>query len=410
MLGLQLLREAGGDGIDASDTIFAIVDQLNRGPCAADQQLELARLNLAAARRARRSLAFTAELDYLNRALSLLPANGWSQQHDLTMAVHSEAMQCAVFTGQTALGEQLFRQALAHAPSRLEKASLYHRRVLAATDHEDYAQAATIGVEAMGLFDISLPTQQGSELDQLIRDNERALAGRSVEAVLEGPRLTDAEQLCCLQLLARLQIAFFLTRNDTWAWLLAKIVNLCLRQGTAPASCQAFVSYGILLLRRGAEAATCYRWGRLGVALSVMFDDPVEECRALAVSATTLAGYSQPFGQLFPSLRRVLRLGMDHGDTLFGTSAAVTTVLLLYHLGRPLAEVLAALESALVLCRKANMRLAIDNLTSLRKVIQWLQNDQGAEVPWLEEQDSLPARGPHMVMRVGASYLLGELE
>ena len=410
VLGLQLLQEAGEDGIDAGDTIFAIVDQLNRGPCAAEQKLQLARLNLMAARRARRSLAFTAELAYLNRALTLLPTDGWSQHHELSMAIHSEAMQCAVFTGQTALGERLFREALAHAPTRLEKATLHERRVVAATDHEDYAQAAAIGVEAMELFGLSLPSQHGSELDELIRDNERALAGRSVEAVLEGPRLTDPEQLCCLQLLARLQIAFFLTRNDVWAWLLARIVNLCLRQGTAPASCQALVSYGILLLRRGELAGTCYRWGRLGVALSVMFDDPVEECRALAVFATTLAGYSQPFGQLFPSLRRVQRLGMDHGDTLFGTSAAVTTVLLLYHLGRPLAEVLAELETALALCRKANMQLAIDNMMSLRKVIYCLQNDERAEQPWPDERESLPARGPHMVMRIGAAYLLGDLE
>ena len=57
--------------------------------------------------------AFGAALEYLMRGIELLPEDAWRAHHDLTFALHRDALECALAIGERALAEALFGVAMA---------------------------------------------------------------------------------------------------------------------------------------------------------------------------------------------------------------------------------------------------------------------------------------------------------
>jgi predicted ATPase/signal transduction histidine kinase len=425
-VGLQLLEQArhpGPDGAAAparsndelGDELFAIVDQLNVGhdddtDDDRGARRELAELNLGAARRARLCAAFGAELAYLQKGLELLPADAFRTDSQLALALHAEAMESAFVNRDPVLGQRLFDRARTEASSLLDRADIYQRRAASAGAHGDQHETGRLATEALEMLGVRLNSDQPeADLARALADNARCMGNRTIEELIDSPRMEDPLQLCCMQLLSRLQMSAFVTQPRLWPLVLSHMVNLSLRHGVAGPSAQAYVSYGVLLLRRTGDHRLADRFGRLGLALAVKLDDPVEECRAAAVFAAILAPWTQPLREMLPGLRRTLRLSVSCGDRVYGISVAVTLTLLLYHQGRPLPEVRSELEAALVLVQRANFFAEEQNLLALRRVIQRLA-EGSTERTCIEPSQDEQARCRHLVTRLGAAYLLGELE
>src|SRR5262249_1965283 len=90
--------------------IFDIVNHLNLGrECAADQaeRDELASLNLLAGKKAKTATAYGAACNYLQVGLELLRDDCWTEQYNLTLALHGEAAEAAYLNGDYRRIEQL---------------------------------------------------------------------------------------------------------------------------------------------------------------------------------------------------------------------------------------------------------------------------------------------------------------
>ena len=74
-----------------SEKIFYIVDQLNRGiklVGSVDEEIMLAKLNLQAAQKRKKSTAYNSASNYLKIARGLLPQYCWKSHYDLTYSIY----------------------------------------------------------------------------------------------------------------------------------------------------------------------------------------------------------------------------------------------------------------------------------------------------------------------------------
>src|SRR4029434_3710134 len=116
-------------------------------------------------------------LDYLKRAISLLPGDAWQTRHDFAFLVHREAVECAYLTNP-ALADELYESARQHAWSRLEKAGLCGIRVAVGTTKGSLSEAIQWGREWLALLGLELP--ETGVIDAVAEEM------RAVQANLEG--------------------------------------------------------------------------------------------------------------------------------------------------------------------------------------------------------------------------------
>src|SRR5262249_54432625 len=91
------------------ETIFEIVNQLNRGAAliaSREEREELAGLNSIAGKRAKASTAYAAALGYLAAGAELLPTDRWQRCRELTYALELGRAECEFLTGDLATAEK----------------------------------------------------------------------------------------------------------------------------------------------------------------------------------------------------------------------------------------------------------------------------------------------------------------
>jgi len=106
------------------ETIFEIVNQLNRGAAlitASDEREQLAELNLTAGKRAKASTAYTSALTYLVAGAALLEEDSWERRRELTFALELHRAECEFLTSELAEAENRLMMLSTRAADTVER-------------------------------------------------------------------------------------------------------------------------------------------------------------------------------------------------------------------------------------------------------------------------------------------------
>jgi predicted ATPase/class 3 adenylate cyclase len=314
----RLMRSHTRTGGDLMET----VGHLNRAVALIDdpdERMALAEMNLSAARRATESSAYSAALELLVVARTLLPADSWDSVYELTNAVARQYQLCAYLTGLQDVADEQIDLLLAHARTDLERAEILSVRT---------RQYATIGrmeasiesaIEGLALLGVAFPPEPDqSDIDAefaLVRTN---LGSRTIEELIDAPRLDDPIQVAAVRLLMEIFPAAFLSGSGSlFPFLVLRSVNISLAHGNSSEAAFAYAAYGMLLCGAGNDPALGFRYGQLAVAMNEQFDDVALKSRVIYLYAMFIHHWNQPWATMTPWFRRGIEAGYQSGDLLY---------------------------------------------------------------------------------------------
>jgi PAS domain S-box-containing protein len=332
------------------ETIFEIVNQLNRGASLITSQEEreqLAELNLIAAKRAVASSAYASALTYLTTGAALLPEGSWENRQKLAFDLGLHAGDCEICLGALQTAEDRLTMLAPHATDTVQRCAVARRRVDLYTMLGASNRGVAVGLECLRKVGIDYPAHPTKE--QALGEYDRfwsRLGSNAIETLVELPLMHDAESLAILDVLTVMTIPTHYTDENLHALIVSTAANLCLQRGNSDAAPASYASMGLIASARFGHHEEGYRLGKMACSLierhGVRHFGGGRTYFNLAVSIP----WTRPFSEAIDPARRAFQMSKDIGHPTFAGLAgrAVTSILLAS--GRPLDQLEREAEQA----------------------------------------------------------------
>lgn len=318
-IGRQLLSRSTPEQREAQ--LFATVAQLNRGRAlltSLEERLELARLNLEAARKAQRSTAYESAAQALQVGRELLFQDPWEVDHLLNFSLHLSAAECAYLLGRFAEADDLYSILKGRARARqesLEIGMVQADHYLLQARHLEGLAVARECFQRIGV-EVPLPVPElEAALTKEIHRVEETLGDRPVEALLQLPETVDPLHVAALRLSYGMFLNAFLSGQGTLAFFsLALGTRISLENGNCALSGYLYVGYGMVLYLLRKQYAKSFHFGDAGVKVAERFPDLATRCKTNFLFAADLHSWTQPLraGQAYYD--RAYQLALESGD------------------------------------------------------------------------------------------------
>ncbi|MBD2578032.1 ATP-binding sensor histidine kinase [Oscillatoria sp. FACHB-1406] len=337
-IGQLLLERLSPDARE--ERIFELVNQLNYGTALISEQDErddLARLNLIACRKARAATAYQAGCEYAERGLSLLGAQAWERQYEMSLAFYEAAAELAMLGGDFEAMERYIEIAIARSRVLLDCASVYRTQIIASFARGQLIEAIAIARKFAAQFGVSFPehpTEQ--DLGQTIDEINAAIGSRDVESLIDLPIMSDPEKIAIVQIITRIIPAAHISGSPLFPLLISYPVKLSIQFGNTNASAFAYVCYGILACNVWHDIDSGVKFGKLALNLISKLEDKAAQPEVLFVAGMFLLHRNAHTREMLPLIKQGYAAAIEVGNLEFVGFLAHLYCLNSFWCGQPL--------------------------------------------------------------------------
>jgi len=374
-IGMLLAAQTAPEKLE--ETIFEIVNQLNRGShlITSTEELErVAELNLIAGKRAKTSTAYVSALNYLVSGVALLPRDSWERQHDLIFELELHRAECEFLTGALAEAEQRLAVLSARAATTMEQARVTCLQVDLYTTLDQAGRAIVVGLNYLRHLGIDWsphPTE-----DEARREYERIwsqLGSRTIESLIDLPLMSNAASLSTLDVLTKLGPPAWHTDANLASLVICRAVNLSLERGNCDGSCYAYAVLGRLAGPKFGDYQAGLLFCRLGYELVEQHGLKRFQARIYLNFGSLVTPWTRHVREGRDLLRRALVTANQIGDLTFAAYCCSHLNTNLLGAGDPLDEVQGEAERGLAFAQKMRFGLAIDCIAGQLGLIRTLR-------------------------------------
>jgi predicted ATPase/signal transduction histidine kinase len=364
--------------IEQEEKLFDIVGHLNLGQELITQpgeQEALARINLAAAQKARNSTAYSAAKTFVEIVLKLLAEDCWESQYELALNCYVNASEIAYLNADFEGMEVLANRVLESAKTVLDQVKIYQIKISARTTQNRMLEAIAIGQKALKELGVEFSAEPDQALtDEALKTLAVQLQDTQIEELVNLPVMKDPQTIAAIELLALLFPPVYQVSPGLQPLLCSTLVSLSLKFGNAPASTIGYASYGMVLCAFLGEVEKGYRFGRLALSLLSRLNVRTFKPLTLLWFGFFLQHRQEALRATLPHMKEGYLVGMEIGDFL---TAGYNSAVYFYNnffAGVGLEDLEAEIESYCVVLTKAKQNSPV---LYLKMTQQMLQNLMG---------------------------------
>lgn len=331
---------------EIEEAIFEIVNHLNSGinlVSEVKEKIEIAKLNVQAAEKAKLSIAYESAFIYFKKAISILGKNSWKTHYDLLWKASLGYADVTYLLGKFKKASRLFDNLFIKAKSNTEKAKIIYYQIESYIFQKNLEKALEVGLNGLNSLDeekIDIHIGQGKVIFELIK-TMWALRGKSTEDILSLPKMTDPFRILVLELrMAIYQLGAFVRKPNITGVLIFRNIRDHLKYGICSCNIQDFCSYAaaIFTIFKDVDRASIYA----NVSLKTVENN--DEKKAMIISYTSMysmiAPWKVPFKKCIKYLKKAFQLRWQTDEIVYSSLAGSTYAALMYINGNPLKEVI----------------------------------------------------------------------
>lgn len=274
-IGLMLLERFKNDALE--EHIFEIMSHLNHAGDLIKEvgiRKEYARMNLLAAEKAMRTVAYSTALEFVKVGLIFMPEDRWASEYDLTYSLNLLAAEANYLLFNFDEASRIFDQILEYVKNTRDKVAVHILKVKLYVSSVNYKEAVDWGRSGLKFLNVNLPTRHLKlhVIKELVILRFK-LFGKEIGSLANLPVITNEDQFDIIHLLTMLVTPTYLTSKELFAFVILKGMNLTLKYGNAPMTSYLYASYGIILNTLFEDFNNSFAFGKLGLDLNRKFDD-----------------------------------------------------------------------------------------------------------------------------------------
>jgi predicted ATPase/signal transduction histidine kinase/CheY-like chemotaxis protein/tRNA A-37 threonylcarbamoyl transferase component Bud32 len=373
-IGRLLLESSRQKKITGSQWLD-IVNHLNIGLDLIEgegERLELCRLNLKAAERARTSGAYKLGSDYIDRAVQLAPEDCWPRDYDLALAIHNEAIQIDYLCGNFEKMEEFVQAVMQSARTLSDQALAYGNRMMSMIAQNRPDMAVTTFLETFKQLHIDIPPNPGLQetmsLLGAVQSKLESMGG--IEGLKELPLLTEPQVHLPLRLFSNGGgTALVHASQFLFPYVSAKLLEMTLDYGLVPETPLVVACYGAVRNTSGFTSDS-YNIGKAALdLLDIIPNSDVDRPRAVVCACNFLLGWKDHFKEVTRLYGRNYQHGLSVGDIEFASYSTEFAALYLSRTDTNLAEILRRLDEACRIAERFRQQVIVYYLLAERPAI-----------------------------------------
>jgi len=294
--------------------IFLAVDQLNRGRALLEtdeERLEIVSLNIDAGLQARKLSATLPASEFLHNSTKLLLERDWKENYSL-------ALQCYNISAEF---EEKIDSILRHAVCLDDTIRANTVRVHSFIVLQRFDSAIKASVELLNdLEEHNFPLNPGKLkiITELLK-TKRLIARKSDDDLLKIPQLQDARVILACQILSAISMSAVLSKKPLiLALSFFKLIQLSVAHGVCDDTPFAFAGYAFIMNNSG-KPGDAKRFGRLAIQVGQKLESQAFMPRTFAMLYTYVTHESILLHQCLGPLLQGFRVGLESGDSVFGS-------------------------------------------------------------------------------------------
>ncbi|WP_349775300.1 trifunctional serine/threonine-protein kinase/ATP-binding protein/sensor histidine kinase [Geitlerinema calcuttense] len=356
-----------------SERIFELIDHLNIGRSLIQDKgelLELATLNLEAAKKAKDATAYVAAREYLTAAMEGLGPEIWQESYDLALALHKERAEIEHLNSNFEESEQFIQITLEQVHSLLEKTEIYNLLLIQYTLQGKSEEAIAAAKTALSLLGLEIPeTDIGAAIGTELAEAKSNLGDLPISELYHKPEMASPENKIALKLLNNLLPSAYFRSAELWTLVALKAVNLSLKYGDAPESAPCYGTYGILLTSIFGDYKSAYEFGVVSLKLSEKWRRLDLKCKVCSTLANALNFWFKPLKESNYLNNEGYQAGLDSGDLQFAGYILNYKATNFFFQGRNLSQILSELPGYLQFTQKSKNQMATDTIQGLEFIL-----------------------------------------
>ncbi len=408
------------------EKIFEIVAHLNKGrELIADEQeqVQLAKLNLEAGKKAKDATAYAAALQYLTVGMERLKEDVWKTDYDLAFSLYKERADVEYLNGNLSRSQELIDLILAKAKSALDKAETYYLLIVQYTTIAKESEAIKAGRKALNLLGISWTEEDlQDKLNVYSAQVRKKFVNKEISSLIDEPTATVTQIKLTIKLLNSLLSPAYVSKQDKlFIWLALKIADISLEYGMVPESSFGFSSYGVFLGSGLGDYKSGYEFGLFALNLSKKFGKLNDVAQACYLLGNNVQSWVKPLKEAEFVFNQGIEAALASGNFLFLGYILIYKLLNPFYQGKNLEQLLEDLPDKLLFTRKNNHWVAYYSIVALKIILLNLtgrtseklnfDNEEIREAKYLEQcysRQNYYALCHYLILKSKILYLYGK--
>lgn len=346
---------------EREDKLFDLVEQLNRGielVSDRDEGEKLAGLNLQAGRKAIDANAYSAAIAYFHAGMSLLDAESWQTQYELTLNLYQEATKAAYLNAEIERMEELAATITKFAKTPRDRIEVAKIQLDAYANQGRSSDALAVGLPLLASFGIEFP-QKPSQADLASASGkiETLIGDRSPADLVNLPPMEDPLAPEFLVLLIKM-IAAVASDKILLPLIIFKQLEMSITRGNISASAYGYAVYGYILCSLD-EFTLGYEYGQLALKILERFNDKTFKAAVFMIVYNQINHCKISLKEAVEPLQNACAIGLETGDLSYAGYAANSYCLHLYLIGCELSEMERELKRYTEILEKIGQKNAV---------------------------------------------------
>lgn len=359
--------------------IFDLVHQLNQGEdlvTETDERVQIANLNLQAARKAKNATAYAPALNYATFGLHLLPNDAWQSCYQLTLHLHEAAAEAAYASRDYEQMDRRIDDVLKHAKAHMDMVKVYEVKIESFKTNNQLTEAVRTGLRILRLLGISFPEKPSSfHIVISLMRTKLALVGKPVASFAGLPDMTDPEKQAALRILLSIGSAAYSVTPKLVPLLVFKDVFLSVKYGNTAAAPINYATYAFSLCGVLGDIENGYQFGRM--ALKLMNQSGITRFRAktLFIVHFFVTHWKEHAANALPPFLEGYQSGLETGDFEYTGFSINAFIRYGVFIGKALPEIEQTIQLHLPMMRQLKQEVSLHNMMLCRQVIANLKGE-----------------------------------